>query len=91
MIFGLSWEEVAAIAVPIVTATFFIVRHIWHNSIDKYDYKLRITQLEKESEAGEGDHKEMFKDFDTLNNRITVIETKLDMLLKKLLPGNTLI
>ena len=83
MIFGLSWEEVAAIVVPIVTATFFIVRHIWSNSRDKYNFELRIAQLEKESETGEGDHKEMFKELDDITNRIAVIETKLDMLLKK--------
>ena len=83
MIFGMSLETVVAIAIPAVTATFFIVRHIWGSTKSMAILKLRADSSDKLAIAGQKDHKLIFEKINRIDKRVVSIETKLDMLLKK--------
>ena len=83
MEFGINWEEVAAVTVPIVTAAFFIVRHIWISTKKIDTLKIRVDGLDKLAQAGQKDHERIFEKINRIDKKVVSIETKLDMLLNK--------
>ena len=83
MEFNINWEEVAAVVVPIVTAGFFIVRHIWISTKKIDTLTLRTDSLDKLAHEGQKDHVKIFEKIGRMDKSIASIEAKVDMLLNK--------
>lgn len=81
MIIELPVELVVAISFSLIPVGIIIIRYFWKKAESFTLMKQKIEDLSKSDSGSENIHDELHAEMNKYGNRITAVETKLDILL----------
>lgn len=74
-------ETILVVLLPSVAAATFVIRYFWKKSICFKLMKKTITDLSDSEDTSHKTHEKIFTEINKQGNRITALESKVDLLL----------
>lgn len=81
MVLEVHWDTIIAIAIPAITAAFFISKHVWSSTKTIEILKYKVSLHDELAMNGKKEHDEIYDKISDIEIQITKLSTKMDVLL----------